>query len=336
MKGRYKRPSELLQEQRKTGKSYWDLIGRPLYDEGKDEQQEFKPATDNQIQALQYLMSLNIDSYDEGKDALVPETIPQNAPLSYSDYYGITGDLGIDAGYQVNTQPINKYAKGKDPYAEAMDLITGFEGFEAKRYNDSKGVPTIGYGTTDPRWVNKGVITEAQARQAMREYLVAEDARLAGIIHGWNELPDTAKNALRSYNYNFQIGRKSSPKFLQAMRNRDYNEAMLQLDAGWNDTENSGLRKRREIERELFIRDLKDVMQPRSNFANAVKRQYEFEPFETKGKPQGIEQPFIPVYKGIAKEIPYKSNIVDINSLVNHLQAVQELFDSAPMLVKPE
>lgn len=336
MKGNYRRPSELLQEQRKTGKSYWDLIGRPLYDEGKDEQQEFKPATDNQIQALQYLMSLNVDSYDEGKDALVPETIPQNAPLSYSDYYGITGDLGIDTGYQINTQPINKYAGGKDPYAEAMNLIAGFEEFKAKRYNDSKGVPTIGYGTTDPKWVNKGVITEAQARQIMREHLVAEDARLAGIIHGWNELPDTAKNALRSYNYNFPIGRKSSPKFLQAMRNRDYNEAMLQLDAGWNDTENSGLRKRRKIERELFMRDLKDVMQPRSNFANAVKRQYEFEPLVTKGEPQGVEQPFIPVYKGVAKEVPYKSNIVDINSLVNHLQAVQELFNDAPVLVKPE
>jgi hypothetical protein len=30
MRGNYISPSELLQAQRETGKSYWDLIGQPL------------------------------------------------------------------------------------------------------------------------------------------------------------------------------------------------------------------------------------------------------------------------------------------------------------------
>ena len=36
MKGKYIKPSELLKLQQETGKSYWDLIGRPLGKKPKD------------------------------------------------------------------------------------------------------------------------------------------------------------------------------------------------------------------------------------------------------------------------------------------------------------
>lgn len=71
MKGKYLRPSELLRLQRETGKSYWDLIGRPLYDDGKDvSEEDSQQATPDQISALQYLIGQELDKgYDKGKDS---------------------------------------------------------------------------------------------------------------------------------------------------------------------------------------------------------------------------------------------------------------------------
>jgi len=31
MRGNYQKPSDLLKQQKESGLSYWDLIGRPLY-----------------------------------------------------------------------------------------------------------------------------------------------------------------------------------------------------------------------------------------------------------------------------------------------------------------
>lgn len=70
MRGKYLRPSELLKQQRETGKSYWDLIGRPLYDEGKDEQQE-DPEMRRALEASTRMMlnqALELPLYAGGKD----------------------------------------------------------------------------------------------------------------------------------------------------------------------------------------------------------------------------------------------------------------------------
>lgn len=72
MKGKYSRPSELLKKQKETGLSYWDLIGRPLYDDGKDD------ATRDEAEQLRYSIGVKLDNmpqiydpvptYDDGKD----------------------------------------------------------------------------------------------------------------------------------------------------------------------------------------------------------------------------------------------------------------------------
>ena len=49
MIGKYKKPSELLDEQKRTGKSYWDLIGRPLYEQPESDSQ---PANEQSKYAL--------------------------------------------------------------------------------------------------------------------------------------------------------------------------------------------------------------------------------------------------------------------------------------------
>lgn len=117
MKGKYLRPSELLRLQKETGKSYWDLIGRPLYDDGKDVSEESsQQATPDQISALQYLIGQELDKgYDKGKDSqIVPYEVPDQAALNWSDAYGLTGDLMYDANYQQHTDSdLSKYQGGK-------------------------------------------------------------------------------------------------------------------------------------------------------------------------------------------------------------------------------
>ena len=64
MRSNYLRPSELLKMQRETGKSYWDLIGRPLYDEGKDE------GTREEAEALRYSLGVKLDNMPQIYDPL--------------------------------------------------------------------------------------------------------------------------------------------------------------------------------------------------------------------------------------------------------------------------
>jgi hypothetical protein len=53
------------------------------------------------------------------------------------------------------------YAPGKEPDYEkdTADFLKQYEGFRDTVYLDGKGIKTIGYGFTDPKFVNKGRIT---------------------------------------------------------------------------------------------------------------------------------------------------------------------------------
>lgn len=131
MKGNYKRPSELLKLQKQTGKSYWDLIGRPLYDEGKDgegiiEDDPKKKA--DLMAAIDYALSLSIDKpqYDNGKDKV--EYVMQDSGLSYDGYYDFpTGDIVLDV------QKLPKFEVGKDPNNKSTKTKQ-FDDAEAARY----------------------------------------------------------------------------------------------------------------------------------------------------------------------------------------------------------
>ena len=78
MKGKYIKPSELLKLQQETGKSYWDLIGRPLgkkpKDPAKDVVDEYDPVQrealrmqieDYHIRSLQVSLQSLIMSWQE-------------------------------------------------------------------------------------------------------------------------------------------------------------------------------------------------------------------------------------------------------------------------------
>lgn len=61
MIGKYKKPSELLDEQKRTGKSYWDLIGRPLYEQPESDSQ---PANEQSKYALALQLREALSDYD--------------------------------------------------------------------------------------------------------------------------------------------------------------------------------------------------------------------------------------------------------------------------------
>lgn len=264
MKGKYRKPSELLKLQQETGKSYWDLIGRPLYDDGKDEE-EVKEDQDTRA-ALQYAISLKLDDFkrdhlnlfDNGKDVAgdhhfnAIKQISPDAGLSYAGYYdNPTGDLVVDAaGHEVP-----RFKRGSDD--ELADMIWGFEGFLPKVKNIGDGKMTIGPGLTAKRWTSKGTMTPAEGRAALMQEISERRARLSTTIPGWSKLPKSAQNALISYDYNYPLTKASSPKFFRYMEAGDYRNAAKQMDAGWNQEGfENGLRKRRITEQNMFLSEL--------------------------------------------------------------------------------
>lgn len=74
---------------------------------------------------------------------------------------------------------------------EVIEHIKKSEEFRSKRYLDSRGVPTIGYGTTNKKYVNKGSIDEKTASKALLEYVEKECIEC---IQRWQEATNTKIN----------------------------------------------------------------------------------------------------------------------------------------------
>lgn len=234
MRGKYVKPSELLELQRQTGKSYWDLIGRPLYDDGKDVNGESTEEDEQKkvdlMNAIDYALSLSFDQpkYDKGKDLY----IDQNAGLSYEGYYDFpTGDIRMDV------QKLPKYKKGKDYYTGVDDFISHFEGFNSTVYQKPGDVPTVGFGNTEQKWIDlankNGGLTLQQAQQALREHIDKNvNPVLEKRIPGYNKMPHSAKMILQDILYN--VGENGlfnkSPNFIKALNRKDWYGASLQMD----------------------------------------------------------------------------------------------------------
>lgn len=220
MKGNYIKPSELLKLQKETGKSYWDLIGRPLGKKPKD------PAKDV------------VDEYDPVQREALRMQI--ESALDYPKYKG-------GKSPKVKTWNDNDVA----------DLIIGFEGFLPHAKDIGDGKITIGSGLTNPKYTRLGTITPEQNRRFVLEEIAARKARLSRNVPGWNTLPGSAKAALLSYDYGWMVDRKTSPKMMKALQDRNWLEVSNQMNAGLNMKKfKKGLRKRRTQERNLFLSDL--------------------------------------------------------------------------------
>lgn len=155
-----------------------------------------------------------------------------------------------------------KYASGGNhPYGRVsengINLIRSFEGYMPRVYRDSGGVETIGYGETDKNFINKYRATGISRQDADAQLRNRAQWFYDGVAKrtkGWDKLNQQQRDALTSYAYNIGLGGYGAHKnLLGAIERGDYEKAALNINAGFNDARNPGLRKRRIKERNLFI-----------------------------------------------------------------------------------
>lgn len=149
-----------------------------------------------------------------------------------------------------------------------LALIRSFEGCRLRAYRDSAGVTTIGYGTT--RIAGQPVKPTLTISQAEAEILlqsqVEEHWRAAEkhILHA-DELSQYQVDALASFVYN--VGPDGTPQhpgfgtstLLKLLNKRQYKAAADEF-LRWDKSGGKrlrGLTRRRQAERELFLKGLK-------------------------------------------------------------------------------
>lgn len=136
-----------------------------------------------------------------------------------------------------------------------LKLIDDFEGFKDKVYKDGKGIDTIGHGLTDKKYISKRTITKEESLSGVKSHIDKEVIPHLKNKPYWNNLNDNQKSALISYIFNIGSGNfnTKSPSLQKALSEGNWNEAAKQMDFGYNDKKNPGLRKRRDKERQLFL-----------------------------------------------------------------------------------
>lgn len=145
---------------------------------------------------------------------------------------------------------------GYTPSKEIIDYIKKTEAFRDKWYKDGNGIDTIGYGFTGSK-VKKlfpNGITREQADKYFADSINRRVQILAKDTPNWNNLSQQQRDALLSYHYNVGESsyRNNHPKLQEALRKQDWENVILNMDAGYNDKKNPGLRTRRDYERQLF------------------------------------------------------------------------------------
>lgn len=146
------------------------------------------------------------------------------------------------------------------PSKEIVDYIKSTERFSPKWYKDGNGVLTIGYGFTGKEAQNKfkNGITRKQANEHFNKVLAEHIYQVSKETPNWHLLTQKQKDSMLSYHYNIGSGgyTNGSPKLQQALKDRNWREVVKQMDFGYNDSKNRGLRKRRDFERNMFSEDI--------------------------------------------------------------------------------
>lgn len=144
------------------------------------------------------------------------------------------------------------------PSGKCYDLIKTFEGFKAKPYKCPAGVPTIGYGSTFYEDGTKVKLTDAPITEARAMDL------LGNVVNDFSkqvnklikvEVTQHQYDALVDFAYNVGVGNLSSSTLLKKLNAKLYAETAEQF-LRWNKANGtvlSGLTKRRNAEKELFL-----------------------------------------------------------------------------------
>lgn len=156
-------------------------------------------------------------------------------------------------------QKTGQYFYNTEPYTpsqEIIDYIKDVEKFSPTWYKDGKGIDTIGYGFTgsDIKKQFPNGITKEEADRVFADSLAIRAKILQRDTPNWESLNQNQRDALLSYHYNIGEGayRDKNPNLMKALEKGDWETATQNIDFGYNDKKNSGLRIRRDYERNLF------------------------------------------------------------------------------------
>lgn len=135
---------------------------------------------------------------------------------------------------------------------EGLSLIKKYEGFSENRYSDV-GHPAIGYGHRIVHGENYKKITKEKAEELLRKDTKWIDKVISA--HVEINLNQNQYDAISSLIYNIGAGRFASSNLLKELNNKNFVEVSREFDKYINSGKNknlSGLRERRQEERELF------------------------------------------------------------------------------------
>ncbi|MGL4999535.1 MAG: lysozyme [Cetobacterium sp.] len=134
-----------------------------------------------------------------------------------------------------------------------INLIKKFEGLKLKAYICEGGKKTVGYGTTSG--VTEGmIITEEKAEDLLKKDLVRFETAVKTVVRV--KLNQNQFDSLVSFSYNVGTGALQSSTLLKKLNQGDYKGASEEFQK-WNRAGGkvlNGLIKRREAEKELFLK----------------------------------------------------------------------------------
>lgn len=162
--------------------------------------------------------------------------------------------------YWYGTDGSRTYLRRKGVYrpsSEIINYVKRTEAFSPTWYKDGNGHWTIGYGmkeTSELRRKYPHSITKEQADAEFQNLANTYSQEMYQNTPNAQALNQNQLDALFSYYYN--LGQtnytRKSPAFQNALKSANWNEVINQMDFGYNDTKNPGLKKRRDYERQLF------------------------------------------------------------------------------------
>lgn len=144
--------------------------------------------------------------------------------------------------------PILPLEKKEDD--ELISLIKRFENFSPTVYKCQGGVDTIGYGITDPEVVKRGILTEEEASEILKEEINVHLSYVDSFVK--KPITEQQRNALASFSFN--CGDGSLRKIAARINNGKMKEAgdAILLYVYAKGKPSNGLKNRRKIEYQMF------------------------------------------------------------------------------------
>lgn len=142
------------------------------------------------------------------------------------------------------------------PSESILEKIREYEKFVNHWYKDGNGFWTLGYGhkKTLNDTVDNRKISEQQALNLFNNDVNSRVGTFLNATPNWQKFNQSELDALFDLFYNIgeHAYKNKSPKLQLGLKTMDKQMIVDNMDHGYNNTKNPGLRKRRDFERNLF------------------------------------------------------------------------------------